>query len=270
MKTAVVLLGVILILVGLVLAAYKVEIITGYETETEFERVPLEEVESMKEQGWTVVRPLVYRGVSAADVIGPVPQHDIKVIYSNGTVLFYNGTTKSIEDPEVVKYLEWLEAETEELRRKYEAEAQKEEVIGYIMKRDWVTEYYIDVYPYQGIGVIVLLIGLVTSVVGFYIPSISEVAETEAEGETGQENRMEVIKMQERKMILAKDIISNPEIVGKIETKYQIVADASIASSRFDALNKAISIMVEKGWRCVNITMYGGTGVWMYALMEKL
>jgi hypothetical protein len=82
--------------------------------------------------------------------------------------------------------------------------------------------------------------------------------------------------MQETKMILASKIVSNPEIVDEIIGKYQIIYDQALARFKFDNLNKAICIMAEKGWRCVNITSFnlsGGpfsTATHMYALMEKL
>ena len=81
--------------------------------------------------------------------------------------------------------------------------------------------------------------------------------------------------MNDAKMIFAPDIIRNPEIIDKIENKYQIIYDQALTSPKFDKLNQAINIMVEKGWKCVNITamnlpgVFKGAATILYALMEK-
>ena len=78
-------------------------------------------------------------------------------------------------------------------------------------------------------------------------------------------------------MILAPEIVRNPEIIDEIRGKYQILYDQTLANFQFDNLNKAICIMAEKGWKCVSITTFnfaaGGiisTANYMYALMEKI
>jgi len=81
--------------------------------------------------------------------------------------------------------------------------------------------------------------------------------------------------MSEAKMIFAPDIIKNPQIIDKIENKYQIIYDQSIAHAKFDNLNHAINVMAQKGWKCVNITTmniaggFKGVATFLYALMEK-
>ena len=83
------------------------------------------------------------------------------------------------------------------------------------------------------------------------------------------------LKMSEAKMIFAPDIIKKPEVIDKIETKYQIIYDQALTNVKFDKLNQAINIMAQKGWKCVNITSMNMPGVFkgaatiLYALMEK-
>jgi len=77
-------------------------------------------------------------------------------------------------------------------------------------------------------------------------------------------------------MILASQIISNPTIIGEIQSKYLIIYDQSLVVMTFDHLNRAINVMAEKGWRCVSITSFNAAGrplstmSYMYALMERL
>lgn len=80
----------------------------------------------------------------------------------------------------------------------------------------------------------------------------------------------------EKKLILAYRIISEPKIVDEIQTKYQIIFDKTTEVSNFNYINSAISVMADKGWRCINITATrssGGSGYasehYMFALMEK-
>lgn len=70
-------------------------------------------------------------------------------------------------------------------------------------------------------------------------------------------------------MLFAPNIVSNPEIISEIDGKYQIIYDQSITDFKFDNLNEAICMMSEKGWRCVNITVFYDKFRVMYALMEK-
>jgi len=81
--------------------------------------------------------------------------------------------------------------------------------------------------------------------------------------------------MQKGEMVFANKIVRNPEIADEIEGKYQIVVDQTLAHGKFDNLNKAICIMAEKSWRCINITSFSLSGgiakqSYMYALMEKV
>ena len=65
-------------------------------------------------------------------------------------------------------------------------------------------------------------------------------------------------------MLKASDIIKDPEIIDKIEGRYQIIKDISPTN-----LNQAINIMARKGWKCVNITGGFSTIPNICALMEK-
>ena len=77
-------------------------------------------------------------------------------------------------------------------------------------------------------------------------------------------------------MIFAPDIVKNPQIVDKIESRYQIIYDQSLTKPRLDNINEAINIMAEKGWKCINIlpmnmpAVFKGAAIIIYALMEKL
>jgi len=68
-------------------------------------------------------------------------------------------------------------------------------------------------------------------------------------------------------------IVDNPQI--EVEGRYLIIGDTTILKQTFQNLNKAINIMAERGWKCINLTsvmLAGGfTGVRIscYALMER-
>lgn len=77
-------------------------------------------------------------------------------------------------------------------------------------------------------------------------------------------------------MILAYNIVSEPEIIDGIKHKYQIIYDKTTEVSGFKYLNEAICIIATKGWRCVSITSTrssGGSGFasehHIFALMER-
>ena len=77
-------------------------------------------------------------------------------------------------------------------------------------------------------------------------------------------------------MILAYNIVSEPEIVDRIKHKYQIIFDKTTEVSGFEYMNEAICVMANKGWRCVSITSTrssGGSGFasehYIFALMER-
>jgi hypothetical protein len=77
-------------------------------------------------------------------------------------------------------------------------------------------------------------------------------------------------------MIIAHNIVSNPLLLDSLNDRYVVIFDQTLAEMKFDNLNKAINIMAEKGWKCVNITSFNASGqllstaFYMYALMEKL
>ena len=75
--------------------------------------------------------------------------------------------------------------------------------------------------------------------------------------------------------ILATKILQNPDLIKDISEKYVILFDQSMGvSPKFNNLNKAINLMAEKGWRCVNVSALqstaGMTAAMMYALTEKI
>jgi len=73
--------------------------------------------------------------------------------------------------------------------------------------------------------------------------------------------------------INVKNLKNNPELLGSIVDRYTILQDNSVVGT-CDNLLRAINVMAEKGWRCVNIAVYrdvalGIVTVNFYALMEK-
>lgn len=100
----------------------------------------------------------------------------------------------------------------------------------------------------------------------------SEQCFSEALAEQIQPQKKPSIKAE---MISAPVIVGNPEVIDKIENKYQIIFDQALTYPKFDNLNQAINIMAQKGWKCVNITSlnvaagFKGTATFLYALMEK-
>jgi hypothetical protein len=76
------------------------------------------------------------------------------------------------------------------------------------------------------------------------------------------------------KCVLAFRLLKGEEKIDEIEGKYVIIYDQSMASSTHDNLNKAINLMADKGWRCVDICVVfnakGGGAQYMYALMERI
>ena len=74
--------------------------------------------------------------------------------------------------------------------------------------------------------------------------------------------------------ITAIEIVRDSEKVQLIAGKYIIIHDSSYHNVTFDNLVKAINIMANSGWKCVNITSMNNTkGLdtnMMYALMEKI
>ena len=71
----------------------------------------------------------------------------------------------------------------------------------------------------------------------------------------------------------SKHIISNIDKFSYFIMKYILIGDFS-TKDHFFSLIKAINLLAEKGWRCVNIThaIYEGSVFdhGMYALMEKV
>ena len=87
----------------------------------------------------------------------------------------------------------------------------------------------------------------------------------------------ETLRQDSTAMLWATKIVSDPNIVEEIKTKYQIICDQALVGLKFDNLNKAINVMAEKGWRCIGITSFNAAGqaifsqaFYIYALMEKL
>ena len=82
--------------------------------------------------------------------------------------------------------------------------------------------------------------------------------------------------MEDGDMILASEIVRNPEILDKISGAYQMLYDQALASFKFDNLNKAICIMAQKGWKCLGIASFNLSGGifssanYMYALMARI
>jgi hypothetical protein len=69
--------------------------------------------------------------------------------------------------------------------------------------------------------------------------------------------------------ITAIDIVKKPELIAKISGKYTILTAVGVVSLTnyvSDDIVKAINLMAEAGWRCVNITAQGS---FMVALMER-
>jgi hypothetical protein len=70
-------------------------------------------------------------------------------------------------------------------------------------------------------------------------------------------------------------IVYEPTIVDQINGKYTMLFDFSLVGDKFDNLIKAINVMADKGWKCVNTTSFNQAGTifstknLMYALMEK-
>lgn len=76
------------------------------------------------------------------------------------------------------------------------------------------------------------------------------------------------------KTILAGVIIRGEILPRDIKAKYVIIKDMSNTGG-VDKLIKAINIMAEGGWRCVNMTTATGSGIGpaiihTYALMERV
>jgi len=75
-------------------------------------------------------------------------------------------------------------------------------------------------------------------------------------------------------MIRAHQIVSDPSIIDNLP-KYQIIYDQTLVSTASENMNRAINIMAEKGWRCINFVVVSaparafGTESYMYALMER-
>jgi hypothetical protein len=68
--------------------------------------------------------------------------------------------------------------------------------------------------------------------------------------------------------ITANQIVSNPELINSIKRKYVLVYNVSATDVKFNDLSKAINLMAEKDWRCLNICSYTVKNA-MYALMER-
>jgi len=75
------------------------------------------------------------------------------------------------------------------------------------------------------------------------------------------------MNINEVKCIDAKDIVNQTVKIEEIQGKYVVIHDRSL-SEKFNNLNRAICLMAEKEWKCVNITF--GANVYLYALMEKI
>jgi hypothetical protein len=74
-------------------------------------------------------------------------------------------------------------------------------------------------------------------------------------------------------------LVDNPEKIDEIQGKYLILHDIGFGPTMtFNNMNKAINLMAEKGWRCINISVVSGGSRGlvpyptydMYALMERL
>ena len=132
--------GIIIVIVGLVLIAYSVRITTApSEIETTWDKailVSTAEVENMKKQGWV-------EGIGAG-----------------------------VDDP---RFSSWFSPLGTPLDTYNRMQRLKNEygLVPMTRRLNTVTiEHYVDVYPYQIVGAIVLLIGFVTTVIGVYMPSV--------------------------------------------------------------------------------------------------
>ena len=76
--------------------------------------------------------------------------------------------------------------------------------------------------------------------------------------------------------LLASDIISNPDQLDELSGRYVLVADQTVKMKnvKFNDVQRAMNMMAERGWRCVNISSVFApvnSGVLcFYALMERL
>jgi len=76
-------------------------------------------------------------------------------------------------------------------------------------------------------------------------------------------------------MMQASAVLSESSSLKNCVDKYLILYEQASKGLKFDNLNKAINVMAEAGWRCINITSCNvlgeaaSKGICMYALMEK-
>ena len=78
----------------------------------------------------------------------------------------------------------------------------------------------------------------------------------------------------ERKMMMAKDIVKNPVLLKEYTGKYVVICDSTMTDLQCHNLNNAICILADEGWRAVNIAVTSAGGVsnsghFMYVLMER-
>jgi len=66
----------------------------------------------------------------------------------------------------------------------------------------------------------------------------------------------------------AKKIVQNPDIVDNHEGKYLLVWDSSLAGGEYKNLEKAINILVEKGWKLIQLESMSKFNA-LYALFER-
>ena len=77
----------------------------------------------------------------------------------------------------------------------------------------------------------------------------------------------DVNRMIDVKHLLGDEYVFN---IQKSSVKYVILFDSTTGKD-LNNMVKAINVMSQNGWRCINITSSGGGGrIVMYALMEKL